>query len=371
MAFVDIGEAQPRDDEALRRLVRQMPMSGLVRIAYCREPSFFDALCLEGRSSQVIGGRDRDTGQLIGLGSRSVKPCYVDGEPMPVGYLSSLRILPDYRRSTLLARAYRFLERLHLQDGQVRVYLSTILESNEAARQVLESGRAGLPTYTDLGRFVAMAISTRQRPARHPKDPAGIVVRPAAGSDIPALLELFGQHGSRRQFFPQYEPADFGDRGLLQGLGVDSILLAMDGARLVGSLAVWDQSALKQSLVTGYSTSFGRLRPLYNTAARFLGYPLLPPAGQLLRFAYLGLVCAADDDPGLAGALLREALSRAASRYPFLMAGMHERDPLLPALLAYRHFSYPSRLYAVHWSDGAAKLKSLSDRVPYLEIGAL
>jgi len=54
------------------------------------------------------------------------------------------------------------------------------------------------------------------------------------------------------------------------------------------------------------------------------------------------------------------------------MAGLHERDPLLPVLRQYRHFPYASRLYVVCWEDGEEDFGNLDDwRVPYLELGAL
>jgi hypothetical protein len=53
------------------------------------------------------------------------------------------------------------------------------------------------------------------------------------------------------------------------------------------------------------------------------------------------------------------------------MTGCHERDPLLPALRRYRHFSYFSRLYVVCWPDGENDFRKLNGRVPYVELGSL
>ena len=55
----------------------------------------------------------------------------------------------------------------------------------------------------------------------------------------------------------------------------------------------------------------------------------------------------------------------------FFMAGLHERDPLLPVLRQWRALSYTSRLYVVHWPDGRAVFEQLDQRPPYLELGSL
>ena len=139
----------------------------------------------------------------------------------------------------------------------------------------------------------------------------------------------------------------------------------------MGSAAAWDQRSFRQSQVAGYSRGLGAIRPLYNGLARLFGYPHLPPAGSYLDYCYLSLVCIKNNDPEILAALLAELIGRNRSRFSFLMAGFHERDPLLKVLRRYPHFSYPSRLYVVSWEDGEADFQRLDGRTPYLELGAL
>ena len=97
MARVAFAPATADDDASLRRLLAENPMEGRIRVAFEREPSYFHAVEVQGRFAQVIVGRDLETGALVGVGTRTVKPAFVNGEPRPLGYLSDLRLLPAYR----------------------------------------------------------------------------------------------------------------------------------------------------------------------------------------------------------------------------------------------------------------------------------
>ena len=57
--------------------------------------------------------------------------------------------------------------------------------------------------------------------------------------------------------------------------------------------------------------------------------------------------------------------------YAYLLIGLHEEDRLLAVAREYLHFSYPSRLYVVHWDDGDEAFRLLDRRVPYLELALL
>jgi radical SAM superfamily enzyme YgiQ (UPF0313 family) len=357
------------NDPEIRNLLWQIPVPGAIQIAYLRDPSFLDSLKVEGKYSDIIVGRDTDSGQLMGLGTRSVKTAFINGKSSPMGYLASLRLDEEYHGSTYLARGYRELKRKH-QAGSAKLYITTIVESNQTAREILTSGRAGLPAYHDFGRFCNLAISLRQRPRFSLQD--NLRIRPAVVEDIPSLIEFWHREGSNKQFFPGYEVKDLTEPdGLLRGLNPDDILLAFEKDTLAGTIAAWDQRPFRQSRVTGYSHWLGALRSPYNLGARFLGYPQLPPPGSNLDYFNLALVCIRDNSQELFAVLLDRLLTKYRGSNDFLMAGLHGHDPLLAVLAKYRHFNYFSRLYVVCWEDGETDFRKLDGRVPYLELGAL
>jgi hypothetical protein len=365
---VAYGLALPEDDADLRRLARETPMNGRIRMAFAREPRFFDASRVEGRSVEVIVGRDVEKGKIRGLGARAIKNVFVNGEKTPIGYLSSLRIEEEYRSLGHMLGGYDFLRYLH-RDGKAELYLTNIMEDNPA-RRLLESGRFGLPKYHDRGRFCTLAVSLRQRAKT--RTSSTLDIRRANRLDVPQIIRFLNSEGPAKQFFPQYTEQDIvSDEGLLQGLAVEDIVLAFDGNALVGTVAAWDQKSFRQDLIIGYQGSTGAFRLVLNVAARILGYPALPPAGTMLDDVYLALVCVKENGPDIFLKLLDSLVSEVRKEAKLLMVGLHERDPLLGTLDRFRSVPCYSRLYVACWEDGEKTVENLDDRIPYVELGAL
>lgn len=357
------------DDAGLRNVLAQTPMPGAISVGFRREPSYLAAAIVEGRFRQAIAARDITDGQIVGLGARSVSLRYVNGQPAPIGYLSSLRILPAHRNGSLLARGYRFLHHLH-EDGRTPLYLTTIAEGNQRAISLLSSGRAGLPNYHFAGHYHTAAIPRRRARCT---ETISTEIRPATAGDLPAIVAFLNQIGPLRQFFPCYCEEDFcSEQGLLRGLRPMDILLAFRDGRLAGTLGAWDQHRWRQTVVHAYSRTLRWGRPFYNAWASLRGAPRLPRPGEPVRCLAAALPVVAGDDPALFRSLIEAALERMADGpNEHLLLGLHQRDPLLDVLQSFSATWYTTRLYLVSWPDGEDLLRSLDGRPPYLELGAL
>ena len=369
MSRFEFNLATQEDDHALRELLASIPMQGDIELAFAREPSYFGASGVDGEFVQVVAARDKNSKLIIGMGSRAISDCYIDGHVTGTGYLSALRLLPEYRgKAAILARGYRFFRELH-EDRKARFYLTTIAADNERAIEVLASQRAGLPVYFPLGRYYTLTIS----PRRSHSLPNAIAIRKANADEGPRIIEFLNEEGPARQFFPAYDSCEFFDapRRLL-GLNYDSILLAEVDGRLVGTLGLWDQSRFKQSLVCGYSTHVRMGRPFYNGYAAVFGKPKLPKVGESLNFRYAAIPVVTKSDPHIAESLITSACSILRKQsVDFLAAGFHERDPLLPIFRRYSGREYVTLVYLVHWPDECPESERITNRVPYLELGCL
>ncbi|MDA1050918.1 MAG: hypothetical protein O3C40_10625 [Planctomycetota bacterium] len=365
-------ELATRDDDAeLRSILAATPMDGQISLSFRREPSFFDAAAVEGDFHQVAICRDSRDKRIAGFGCRSVRMMYVNGQPTPIGYLSALRALPEYRNRGLVARGYAFLHQLHA-DGRTSLYLTTITAGNEPALAVLTSGRAGLPTYRFAGTYHTMVISIGRRRFRNGAS-AGVDVRSATNDDLHDVLELLRAAGPSRQFFPCYEAEDFFDRrATFRDLTPADLLLAFRDGQLVGTLGGWNQRGFKQSVVERYAAHLRWSRPLYNSWARLRGMPMLPPPGKPFHYLTGALPVVLDDDPAVFRALLEGALAKAVTgSCDFLVIGLHESDPLLPLAKPYQLASYLTGIYLVSWDQGEPLLAQIDDRPAYLELGCL
>jgi hypothetical protein len=371
MTRYHVALAESADDADLRQVLRETPMPGRISVAFAREPNFHAAMCVEGRFHQVLAARDRSSGRLVGFGCRHVKSVFVNGLRADVGYLSALRLLPDHRQGTLVARGFQMFRELH-QDHRVRIYLTTIADQNRAAIDLLTAGRIGLPTYHPIGRFLTAAVppgSGRRRSNR-----SAVEVRAAEDSDLDAIMNFLAAEGPKWQFFPHYTRSDFASAtGLLRGLAAGDLLTAWRAGKLAGLLGGWDQSPFRQAIVHGYARHVHRLRPLYNSLARMAGRTPLPPPGSRLRQLTAALpVVAEDRAEETFDALLTAALERVArEQFDFLMVGMFEHDPLWRVVRRRRPTVYVTRAYVACWEDGEQVFRSLDGRLPYLELGSL
>jgi hypothetical protein len=378
--------ATPNDDADLRHVLAATPMEGRITVAFRREPSWFAGAVVDGRFRQVVACRDLRTGRIIGFGCRSVREVFVNGRTGLVGYLSSLRVLPEHRNLGLLARGYAAIRELH-GDGRVPFYLTTIAAGNRTALSVLTSGRAGLPVYHPAGAYHTVVVTlTRRRTATLP-DPTlslrggegrvrgcgEVSVRPAKAEDLPEVLNFLAAAGPRRQYFPRLGADDFLlPEGSMRGLSLDKILLAERGGRLVGTLAGWDQHSYRQSVVCAYHGWLCCVRPLYNAWAWFMDRPALPQPGGVFPYLMGALPVVAEDDGSVFVALLEALRYRAAGGpWTHFLIGLHETDPLLRVARRYQAACYVTHLFLVCWPDGEEARVAVDDRAPYLEAGSL
>jgi hypothetical protein len=339
-AVVDI--ASPHDDEGVRRLVRSQTMPGRVRMAFCREPNFAIGCAVTGDEYQILVARAADNGEIVGVTCRSTRAVFLNGAQQRIGYLGQLRIDERYRGRWLLSRGFAMLERLQRTDP-LPAYLMSIVGGNDEARTLLvDKRRRSFPRFREVARYVTLAIWVRRAKTPVASD---VDLAPASPDQLDELTAFLQLHGARRQLSSVWTPERLLALGAY-GLTLGDIRIARRRGAIAGVLALWDQSAYKQSVIRGYS---GWLRPVA---------PILPRPGTQLRSAYAVLTCVANDDSVVYASLLREVYNLASARgIEHLLAGFDVRDPLLPAAKAYRHLSYPSRLYFASLSveaDGSA-----------------
>jgi len=309
------------EDGALRAVLRQAHMPGDISLAFSREPSFFIAERAGSVRHQTLVYQDQENGIITGIGGRSVRKLYIDGFQKTVGYLSSLRLLPESRSSTTLVRGYKFLRSLH-GDGEVPYYFTTILDENRYAQQILESGRSGMPSYVPVGMFVTYLIPIRKKVSHRLRHE----VLSCSEDALPQAHECLSEWNSRHQFAPAYTLDDIsGSTGLLPNFSSKDLYVCKERGKVVGTLGVWDQQSFKQTIVTDYSATMKVISPFYNGIARLKGRPTLPSVGESIRFVHASFVSSKDDNTEVFESLISKACASWSGRgHDYLLVGLSE-----------------------------------------------
>jgi hypothetical protein len=366
----DIGLASRKNDAEIRALLRRIVIPGAIRVTFEREPRFFDSCALHGSLCQVVIGRDRNSGRIIGMGTRSVDQGFVNGEPAPVGYLSDLRLEPSYRGGTLIARGYKFFRELH-RDGAARLYTTAVFSGNRVALSTIARGRAGLPQYRDLGIIHCPGINLQ---GSKPEIRAGCQIVRGSRLLLPEIVACLNRNHSRRQFAPVHRERDFLEGGRWLHCRPEDFHVALRHGTVVGALASWDQSGFKQTRIAGYDRMRRWSIPLVNCIRRLTRAAPYPRPGEYVRALHVSFIAVDGhgDNLSIFRALLRHAYNHAVGQgYLYALVSMHERDPLLPGLEDYSLTAFDGRLFCVCYPDGEEAFLNLDQRVPYVEAAIL
>jgi hypothetical protein len=346
-----IAPARPEHDPELRALLRDTPMGDSIQVAFLREPSFFHTTDIQGTFVQTFVGL-LDS-HVIGVGTRAVRPSYINGQRCDAGYLADLRLRREYRGGTYVARAYRYLRDLHA-DGRVAIYSTVIVADNHVALKTIAANRPGLPRYTPFGKVLTPVIYLRRR------------LPPLDGEIMRGNLELLPDivaklNDNRLQFAPACTEEDF-TGGRFQSFRIEDFYVLRRGGKIAGVLGVWDQRSFRQTVVLGYRGWLARLRPMINMVRR----PPLPCPGQTLSFFYVAFI-STDDTAAFASLLRRVYNDHCNGNYSHCVVGLHEDDPRAAILKEYPQTPFAGRLFAVTF-DGPP---NLDGRVPYVEAALL
>lgn len=338
-------------------------MGERVRLAFEREPSFFRAAAIAGNP---MVGVLRDGETVIGVGTRTLSEAYVNGKLVRHGYLADLRLREEYRGGLWLARGYKVFRDWH-RDGMTQLYHTVIFADNHPALKTVAANRPGMPKYVDMGVVHCPAILLGRK---KPPSCGSLDIRPADLKSMPEVVDCLNRNHARRQFAPTHRVSDF--PALRIGLNPENFLVARRAGVVVGVVALWDQSAFKQTRLVSMKGIPSAAVSISEWLRRRFGTPALPRPGAPLAFFHLSFIAIDYDDRTVFDALLRRAYNSACgTRYGHFVVGLHERDPLLPSLAPYAKIAFTGRLFCVHFDDGAAAFAGLDSRPPHIETALL
>jgi hypothetical protein len=360
-----VKKAKPEDEAVIRKLLRDAPMQGAVRLALLREPDANLAAAIEGDKHNTVLVMDAGSEQVLGMGNRSVRPLYVDGQVCSVGYLGLLRVSPGRKAFRRLVAGFRELEQTR-SGNELDYDVTSIVEDNSVVVRLLERGLKGLPHYQALAKLSTfiLATSTKVAKVRNKVETASI-------DDLGDIVSCLQEYLCQYQFSPYWDEQAIQDARLCNNLSPNDFLIIRDGNKVSSCLAIWDQRKFKQVIIRGYSGLISYIRPMLNMFLFILGKPTLPKAPGELNMAYISHLAVRNNDPGKFVDMVKAARDAAAKRgIDYLALGLTTVHPLHGIMhAAFPHYQYTSNLYTVHWDRKPADV--LRGRIPHVEVAVL
>jgi hypothetical protein len=325
-----VRDATDADNAALVALAAACPMRGDLTMCVDRAPDFFALVRLEGERWRV-GVADAE-GTVVGCVAASERATYVDGSPRRTAYLGDLKVHPAHRGGFAADALEQFArEACRGYGGDDFLGLVTVLGGNRSMER-RAAGPRGLPMLT---RFATLHVHAIPLLWPRPTSVAGLTVRPARDEDVDEMGALWARLAPARQLAPVLDAERL--RAWLRdapGLSIDDYLVARRaGGRIAGFVALWDQRAIKQLRVLGYSLRLALARGALNALAPLAGTPRLPRAGGVLPSLAALHLCVPSSEPAVLRALLLHGYAaHRTSGHLFLTLALDRRDPLRSAL---------------------------------------
>jgi hypothetical protein len=197
----------------------------------------------------------------------------------------------------------------------------------------------------------------------------GVSFERANGAAWPQMLAFLRREAAGKQFSPAYADADFAADGHFGSLSPHDFFVARGAGRVLGCLAAWDQSAVRQTHIERYAQPLRALRPLINAAASISPLKPLPPPGGRVPYLYISCIAVQGNDVPLFRALFRFAYNHLRrGRWHYAIAGLHENDPLAQVLCEYRRIEAAGQLFIVHYPEDGDPLPGIDARTRTFEM---
>jgi len=340
--------AGPRDSEQLIEIFESGDFKGDISVLFTRRPDPYKSLMNDGETAVIPVIKEIKTGRICAVGCCIIRKVYINGEIKHAGYLTGLKILPEFKkRLPYITDVYKFL--YEQTKDKVDIYYTTILKDNKNAQKILEKNRPGMPEYKQIGEYTVYCF--RKGKSKNFNNYS------FEKGNLKSLDEFYEMQLKSCNFSPVNTD--------LYGVSQKDIFTLRDKkGEIVAACIVWNQQNYKQYIITGYGGVFKFIK---NLPLKWLGYPNLPKENLPVNYASITMLAVKDNNLNIAEYFIKKVAENSVE-YDFLMLGLFENHVLNSVLNKLKHIKYQSKLYTVHWTENSS---APDNREINLEVGLL
>jgi hypothetical protein len=341
--------AKPEDSNEILKVFESIDFKGGISVLYTRRPDPYKSFMHDSDKFFMPVVREKGSGKICAVGCCVIRKAFINGEIKNTGYLTGLKILPEFKKKLIkISEVYKQIFE-ETQDC-VDIYYTTILKENVQVQKMLEKKRKNMPEYRLLGAYTVYCFRTGKK----------------KNSTIYTLHKGFVENlntfiNKNLECF-NFSPINIDFPGIFEN---NVYTLKDDLGEIVAACAIWNQQSYKQNIVTGYS---GVYRLISKLPLKWLGYPDFPTENSTVNYGCVTCFCVKDNDLKLAEIFLGKVAENA-SEFSFLMFGLLETHPLADIFKKIKHIKYQSKAYTVHknWGEN----RNFDNRPINIEVGLL
>lgn len=324
-----IRKASEVDNDQLLSLARRTPMIGSVSAYTDRAPDFFRFSKLQGNKHVTYVAEEKGTvvGSVTCV-SRSVR---FGGKTVKQLYGCDLKVVPEARKLQLGKKLSTIWIEEAIKDESYQLGELEVIDDNKRALNIVSwisqelcpSKNAGIVKTYQLMPF---------RPYRKIK---GYAVRRATIEDIPKIARILHETYKNHDCSPLFDDSALeAELEKDESFNIDCFRVAEKEGVVVACAAFWDQSHIRQTVVTTYSTKVQICLAILSVLKAFLPIPPLPKPGRPLKYLYFRLPGSLPGHREALRAILHDESNklRSLKKYHFIWAGFHQNDPLSKVL---------------------------------------
>ncbi len=300
--------ARGEHDEGMGRLLEESAFDGPIAVSYRRRPSVLASYAKEGEEALLYVLIHQATEEVVGMASVTIRSIWLGGKICRMAYLGGMRITPAHQKAFL--QIPQMYEKMYQSTkDRVDLYLTTIVEGNEAAIRMFEKKRRSMPEYRLDGGLDTFLLGTKRHKKTKTVQPE--TRRDGAVADPEALLALGARfYGTPQQCGYLVEPH-------------------------------W-----KQYCIVNYR---GLYKGLSYLPAKAWGWPRFPKKGEEANYLAAGIYGEDDLED------LVELLRRQGGDKDFIMLSARSDSPLARICRKKTPAVYRSRLYQVLFHGAAPR----------------
>ena len=356
-ALVVVRDATEADGARLREMMRGSTEAAGVRWSVEPGADAFAALRAETDGWTVALAED-DQQRVVGFVSVATRAVVGPDGPLRSCYVTNLKVLPEHRgRGIGDALCWHAID-LCRRAGGSRVPILMVIRSGNAKMSRRVHGPRGLPGLARLTTVQVHSVPVHRAASIAPGH--RLEMSEAGPGDLEEMAALAATVASERQFAPAMEASGLARRiEAAPGLDFSDHIVARSGGRIVGWIGWWDELALREVRISGFTVMGAARRTVQGVAARLTRARRPASVGDRVGCLRALQLCVPTNRPDVLRALIAESARRRAQDCSWLKIALDVRDPLAGAMRGLRshvvafdaRFTTPSGAHVVPHAD--------------------